>query len=66
MEPGAYHRFPLSQRDVQELLFERGITVSHETLRQWNIKFALSSRRNCATGNPAGVLERISTRCACR
>ncbi|WP_264778176.1 IS6 family transposase [Deinococcus aetherius] len=35
-----YHRFPLSQRDVQELLFERGIEVSHETLRQWNIKFA--------------------------
>ena len=35
-----YHRFPLSQRDVQELLFQRGIVVSHETLRQWNIKFA--------------------------
>ncbi|GGO40177.1 putative transposase [Deinococcus humi] len=35
-----YHRFPLSQRDVQELLYERGIVVSHETLRQWNIKFA--------------------------
>ena len=34
------HRFPLSQRDVQELLHERGIVVSHETLRQWNIKFA--------------------------
>lgn len=26
---------------MQELLFERGIVVSHETLRQWNIKFAL-------------------------
>ena len=35
-----YHRFPLSQRDVQELLHERGVQVSHETLRQWNIKFA--------------------------
>ena len=35
-----YHRFPLSQRDVQELLFQRGVVVSHETLRQWNIKFA--------------------------
>jgi putative transposase len=35
-----YHRFPLSQRDVQALLHERGIQVSHETLRQWNIKFA--------------------------
>lgn len=35
------HRFPLSQRDVQELLFERGIVVGHETLRQRNIPFAL-------------------------
>ncbi|PTA66380.1 IS6 family transposase [Deinococcus arcticus] len=35
-----YHRFPLRQRDVQELLHQRDIVVSHETLRQWNIKFA--------------------------
>ncbi|UQN08218.1 IS6 family transposase [Deinococcus sp. QL22] len=35
------HRFPLSERDVQELLHQRGMIVSHETLRQWNIKFAL-------------------------
>ncbi|MDR6220952.1 hypothetical protein J2Y00_004583 [Deinococcus soli (ex Cha et al. 2016)] len=35
-----YRRCPLSQRDVQELLHERGIQVSHETLRQWHINFA--------------------------
>ena len=29
-----YHRFPLSYRDVQELLHQRGIEVSHETLRE--------------------------------
>jgi len=34
-----YHRFPLSYRDVQELLYQRGIEVSHETLREWCIKF---------------------------
>jgi len=34
-----YHRFPLSDRDVQELLHQRGIQVSHETLREWSIKF---------------------------
>ena len=34
-----YHRFPLSYRDVQELLHQRGIEVSHETLREWWIKF---------------------------
>ena len=35
-----YHRYPLSYRDVQELLQERGIEVSHDTLREWNIKFS--------------------------
>ncbi len=34
-----YHRFLLSYRDVQELLFERGIDVSHETVRSWCAKF---------------------------
>ncbi len=34
-----YHRFLLSYRDVQELLFERGVDVSHETVRVWCAKF---------------------------
>src|SRR5918911_4447282 len=34
-----YYRFPLSYRDVQEILFERGITVTHEAIRQWCLKF---------------------------
>src|SRR5262245_36327102 len=34
-----YYRFTLSDRDVQELLCERGITVSHEAVRQWCRKF---------------------------
>jgi putative transposase len=34
-----YHRFLLSYRDVQELLFERGIDVSHETIHIWCAKF---------------------------
>ena len=34
-----YHRFLLSYRDVQELLFERGIDVSHETIRAWCVRF---------------------------
>jgi putative transposase len=29
------YRFTLSYRDVQALLFERGITMSHEAIRQW-------------------------------
>lgn len=34
-----YHGFLLSYRDVQELLFERGVDISHETLRVWCGKF---------------------------
>ena len=34
-----YHRFPLNYRDVQELLHQRDIQVSHETIREWCIKF---------------------------
>jgi putative transposase len=30
-----YYRFHLSYRDVQELLFERGIDVTYEAIRQW-------------------------------
>jgi putative transposase len=34
-----YYRFPLSLRHVEELLLERGIRVSYETIRQWARKF---------------------------
>ncbi len=34
-----YYRFPLSFRDVEELLFARGIIVTYETVRQWCRKF---------------------------
>ena len=34
-----YYRFNLSHRDVEDLLAERGITVSYESIRYWCIKF---------------------------
>ena len=34
-----YYRYGLSFRDVEDLLAERGIIVSHETIRQWCGKF---------------------------
>lgn len=34
-----YHRFALSLRDVEELLLERGISVTYETVRAWVAKF---------------------------
>jgi putative transposase len=34
-----YHRFPLSFREVEELMMERGVVVTYETIRQWCRKF---------------------------
>ena len=34
-----YVRFPLSLRNVEDLLHERGIDVSHETIRIWSSRF---------------------------
>jgi len=34
-----YYRFNLSHRDIEDLLAERGITVSYESIRLWCIKF---------------------------
>ena len=33
-----YHRFCLSFRDVEDLLAERGVVVSYETIRSWCAK----------------------------
>jgi putative transposase len=35
-----YHRFNLSYRDIQEQMAFRGVTVSHEAIRYWCLKFA--------------------------
>ncbi|MFT5693975.1 MAG: putative transposase [Oceanicoccus sp.] len=43
---GLYFRFNLSHRDIEDLLAERGITVSREAIRLWCNKFgAIYSRR---------------------
>ena len=34
-----YHRFTLSFRDIEDLLAERGIIVSYESIRCWCLKF---------------------------
>jgi putative transposase len=34
-----YHRFCVSFRDAEDLLAQRGITVSYETIRQWCLTF---------------------------
>ncbi|MEU5431291.1 IS6 family transposase, partial [Streptomyces olivoreticuli] len=34
-----YFRFPLSYREVGELMLERGVEVSYETVRRWCARF---------------------------
>ena len=34
-----YHRFNVSSRDIEDLMAERGIAVSYESIRLWCIKF---------------------------
>jgi putative transposase len=41
-----YFRFPLSLRMVEDLLAERGIIVSHQTIRMWAEKFGRQYARN--------------------
>ena len=41
-----YLRFTLSYRDVEELLAERGLDLSYETVRRWVLKFGPIVARN--------------------
>jgi len=47
-----YFRFPLSFRDVEDLLAERGIDVSYETVRRWSVTFGLFYARNLRRFRP--------------
>ena len=40
-----YYRFTLSFRDIEDLLAERGVTVSYEAIRLWCIRFGLNYAR---------------------
>ena len=47
-----YFRFTLSFRDVEELLAERGIEVSYETVRRWVLKFGPAFARELRRRRP--------------
>ena len=58
-----YFRFHLSFRDVQDLLGERGIIVSHESIRQWCAKSVRPTRLDCADDEFKPVTSGIWTKC---
>src|SRR5712672_3552994 len=47
-----YLRFTLSYRDVEELLAERGLEVSYETVRRWVLKFGSRIARRLRRSRP--------------
>ena len=47
-----YLRFTLSYRDVEELLAERGLDISYETVRRWVLKFGPATARRLRQRRP--------------
>ena len=47
-----YLRFTLSYRDVEDLLAERGLDISYETVRRWVLKFGTSIARRLRERRP--------------
>lgn len=39
-------RFNLSLQEVEELLLERGVDVSYESIQRWTVKFGPKVARN--------------------
>jgi putative transposase len=65
-----YLRFTLSYRDVEELLAERGLDLSYETMRRWVLKFgpiiARELRRRCVRPSDRWHLDEMVVRIAGR
>ena len=61
-----YFRFSLSFRDVEDLLAERGIEVSYETIRQWATRFGPAIARDLRSRRPRHMDSGIWARCSSR
>src|SRR6516162_1501355 len=60
-----YLRFTLSYRDVEELLAERGLDISYETVRRWVLKFNPAIARWLRRRRPRQAIAGIWTRWWC-
>ena len=49
-----YIRYPLSLRNVEDLLFKQGIDISYETLRFWWNRFGRLCQTKFASSTPGG------------
>jgi putative transposase len=48
-----YFRFPLSLRLVEEMLLERGVVISYETISRWALKFGPAYARRLRHKTPS-------------
>jgi putative transposase len=53
-----YLQHLLSLRNVEDLLAQRGIDVSYETVRRWSVKFGLSFARKLRRSHPRADVRR--------
>jgi len=53
-----YVRFPLSLRNVEDLAFERGIDICHETVRPWVSQFGPAVASDPLAAGPGHAPER--------
>ena len=60
-----YLRFTLSYRDVEELLAERGLDISYETVRRWVLKFGPAIARRLRRRRLGRATDGIWTRWWC-
>jgi putative transposase len=68
-----YFQFHLSLRNVEDLLAQRGIDVSYETVRRWSVKFGLAYAKTLRKTHPRAdvrwhldeVFVRINGKCVC-
>ncbi len=61
-----YLRFPLSFRGFEDLLAERGLDASYETVRRWVAKFATVYAKGLRADVPSRSDGGISARCSSR
>ena len=50
-----YHRFPLSLREVEEMMMARGVLVTYETIHQWCRKFGQTFVNQLCHRRPRGA-----------
>ncbi len=61
-----YIRYPLSLRQVEDILFERGIDICHETVRYWWNRFGpmFATDQGQERGNTASCLLSPTPKCS--